>query len=183
MTRALSRIETTTAACLVAAVVVLQTEIMGIAIVGLDAALLVSFALWLAARWNPDRPRLTTAWYAMGLVCFCIHFLEERTSGFNRQFPALFGYRWSDERFLAFNAAWLSLFAVAGVAVFRGLRVGYLAVLFFAIGGGVANGIVHVAIALSVRRYFPGLFSAPVMFAVGIQLLRLLYGRNGLERQ
>ena len=107
----------------------------------------------------------------------CLHFGEESLTGFSQQFPALLGYKWSGAVFVGYNAAWLVLFALAAVGVRRRISLAYLVVIFFALFGGIANGVGHLALALMQRRYFPGTITAPLCLIVGILLFRSLIRR------
>jgi hypothetical protein len=161
------------AALLVAAVVILQTAVMGRAIVLLDVALAVAWIVWsMCHEWRAKKGLLPL--YAVGLLVFAAHFAEEYATGFYRQFPAFAGYEWPAALFLAFNAGWFLVMVVAGIAAQRGQSFGFLFILFFAIGGGVLNGVGHILIAAILGRYFPGLVTAPLLLVIGVALLRRL---------
>ena len=51
-------------------------------------------------------------------------------------------------------------------------------VLFFAVAGGLLNGVGHLLLALQRGAYFPGAWTAPLALCVGIWLLWLLYARQ-----
>ena len=159
----------------VAAAVVIQIAIMGIAIMALNVGLLIALGFWLTGGWQQSERKRTALWFAIGLACFIAHFAEEWSAGLDHELPGLLGYQWPEALFVAFNASWFALFVAAVFAVWFQLRLGYLVLLFFAIGGGVLNGVGHVLIAIVLGRYFPGLYTAPLMLAVGIQLLRIVY--------
>ncbi len=159
---------------LVTVAIVVQTLAMGRAIIALDLALLVALVAWLQTKWRP-RARGIVRTYLLGLVAFAAHFGEEYATGFYRSWPSLLGYEWQPLQFVAFNAAWASLFVLAAVGAARRRPVAYLVVIFFAIGGGVLNGIGHVVLALATARYFPGLLTAPLMLIAGVAVLRSLY--------
>jgi len=160
-------------AALVAASVVAQTWFMGFAVAGLDLALLGSFALW-AARPKPSPPARVLPVLGAALLVQLAHLAEEYRAGFQRAFPGLVGYSWENWRFLAFNAAWLIVFALSAVAIARGRRLGYLGSLFLALGGGIANGLAHLALAARAGGYFPGAYTAPLCLGVGMLLLSRL---------
>lgn len=160
-------------ALLVAVALAAQTAVMGRAVAGLDVAVLVSYALW-AARPTPTAPRHVLPWLGAALLVQAAHLAEEYRAGFQRAFPALFGYAWSDARFLGFNAAWLAAFAVSALAVVRGRRLGYLGATFLAVGGGIGNGLGHLALAVRAGGYFPGAYTAPLALGAGVVLLARL---------
>ena len=162
---------------LVAAAIAAQSWAMGPAVVVLDAALLASYALW-ATRPEPAPPRRVLPALALAIVVQLAHLAEEFQAGFQRAFPALFGYAWGDTRFLAFNAAWLVVFVASAVAVARGRRLGYLGATFLAVGGGIGNGLGHLALAAQARGYFPGAYTAPLALGAGTLLLVRLRERR-----
>jgi len=164
----------TAAAGLVVGAVIAQTLVMGRAVLLLDVSLVVAFLLWLTTRWRPASKGFFPL-YIAGLLCFSLHFVEELATDFYRQFPAFVGYEWTPSLFIAFSATWTVLFILAGLAIHRGVMAGYIVVLFFAIGGGVLNGVGHLLLAAAVGRYFPGLVTAPLMLIIGLALLRRLY--------
>jgi hypothetical protein len=165
------------AAVLVAAAVVAQSWVMGRAVVALDVALVVSYALWASRVAPAPPPRVLPALIAALLVQLA-HLAEEYRAGFQQAFPALFGYGWSDRRFLAFNLAWLAVFGASALAVARGRRLGYLGATFLAVGGGIGNGLGHLALAARAGGYFPGLYTAPLALGAGAVLLARLWSPN-----
>lgn len=168
---------------LAACIVVGQTLIMGRAVVGLNVALAVSFGLWLVRRDMPAPGRVVPI-FAAALAVQIAHLLEEYRTGFHRTFPALFGYVWTDTRFVLFNVVWLTIFAASAVAIIRGHRLGYLGGFFLAIGAGIGNGLGHLALTAQAGRYFPGTYTAVLSLATGSLLLtRLLQPprRHGVE--
>lgn len=169
------------AAAVVAAAIIAQSWFMGRAVVPLDVALAVSYALWVA-RPVPALPARVLPALAVALLVQLAHLAEEYRAGFHRAYPALFGYAWEDWRFLAFNAAWLLAFAASAGAVARGRRLGYLGAYFLAVGGGVGNGVAHLALAARAGGYFPGAYTAPLSLAAGLLLLARLLGRPPSER-
>lgn len=113
--------------------------------------------------------------YGVALAIFLLHACEEFLTGFQRRLPALVGDHWTDRQFLVFNAAWFATFVVAGWALRQRHPLAVLIVLFFALGGGVGNGIAHLLIVVSQRGYFPGAWTAPLCLLVGTALLRQLF--------
>lgn len=74
---------------------------------------------------------------------------------------------WSEQRFLAFNLVWLAVFVIAGFGLARRKRVAYLVALFLAIGGGIGNGLGHLALSAREGGYFPGAYTGLVALLVG----------------
>ena len=165
---------------LVAVLLAVQTIVMGRAILALDLALVVAFVVWLTTDWRREAPGLLTT-YLLGIALFVIHFTEEYLTGFHRAFPALVGYEWQSSRFVAFNAMWGLILLAGAEGLRRGSAISYVIVLFFAVGGGVMNGIGHVLLAVQAGGYFPGLLTAPLMLVVGVVLLRKMYGTGPKE--
>lgn len=154
-------------------VIIVQTLVMGIAIVFLNIGLFVGFLLWSIHSKrlsNPDIMQL----YLINIGIQSLHFLEEYLTGFQTEFPRLFGYTWSDHQFVIFNILWLGVLILNGAGVYSGIRLSYLLVYFFVIVGGIANGVAHPLLSLIKGGYFPGLFTSPFLLVVGIVLLSKL---------
>lgn len=116
--------------------------------------------------------------YLLAITVQRLHFTEEYLTGFQRQFPRLLGYEWSDAQFVAFNMAWLAVFVAAALGVYRRVSLAYLVVLFLAVAGGVANGIGHLLVSATPGKYFPGLVTAPACLLAGAGLLTRLFGTD-----
>jgi len=159
---------------LVLTVVAAQTYWMGPAIVLLSGGLVVTYGIWVAARWKNDAAAVLPV-YLLAIAVQCLHFTEEYITGFQQQFPRLFGDDWSDGRFVTFNMLWLAAFVLAGLGVYRRVPLAYLIVLFLALIGGVGNGTAHLVLSATHRRYFPGMITAPFCLVVGIALLIRLF--------
>lgn len=145
---------------------------MGRAVVVLVIALGVAYAIWLMrSDWSVSRHIMPVLLVAVFVQC--VHLGEETWTGFYRAFPPVMGGEpWSERQFLIFNAVWLALFLAATLGVERRWRPAYVATLFLAIGGGIGNGLGHIALAIQAGGYFPGLYTAPFTLVVGIMLLR-----------
>jgi len=154
-----------------------QTHWMGPAIILLSGGLAVAYGVWVAARWKNDTAAVLPI-YLLAIAVQCLHFTEEYVTGFQHQFPRLFGDDWSDARFVTFNMLWLAAFVLAGLGVYRRIPLAYLIVLFLALIGGVGNGVSHLVLSAKYRRYFPGVITAPFCLMVGIALLARLFARR-----
>jgi len=169
-------------AILVVAALAAQTHWMGPAIIFLSGGLVVAYLVWVAAPWRND-PAAVLPVYLLAIAVQCLHFTEEYVTGFQHQFPELFGGHWSDAHFVTFNMLWLAVFVVAGLGVYRRVRLAYLIVVFLALIGGVGNGISHLVLSIMYRRYFPGLLTAPFCLLLGILVLtRLFAGSRAQQR-
>jgi hypothetical protein len=147
---------------------------LGRAAVLLSITLVIAYAVWIGAAWNLAG-RSLQATHGVALVIFLVHACEEFLTGFQRRFPALVGDHWTDTQFLVFNAAWLTTFVVAGWGLRRRRPLAVLIVLFFALGGGVGNGVAHLLLVVAQDGYFPGAWTAPLCLIVGTVLLRQLF--------
>lgn len=177
-TVALSMRDCMVSATLVLLVIAAQTWWMGRAVSLLSAGLFIAYGIWLTGRWKNDAARVLPV-YLLAVAMQCLHFTEEYVTGFYRQFPKLWGGgSWSDVRFVAFNMLWLAIFVLAGVGVYRRLHMAYLAVIFLALIGGVANGAGHLLLSAMYWRYFPGMVTAPLCLLLGIALLVKLFART-----
>jgi hypothetical protein len=151
-----------------------QSLWLGRAAALLSVALVIAYAAWIRGAWSLASRSLPVT-YGVALVIFSVHACEEFLTGFQRRFPALVGDRWTDAQFLVFNAAWFTTFVFAGWGLRRRRPLAVLIVLFFALGGGVGNGIGHLLLVAAQGGYFPGAWTAPLCLIVGILLLRQLF--------
>jgi hypothetical protein len=142
---------------------------MGVAIIFLNFGLLVGFLFWAIQSKRLSNPNIM-AIYLIAVGVQSLHFLEEYLSGFQTEFPQLFGYTWSDHQFVIFNLLWLGTLIFNGIGVYYGIRLSYLLVYFFVIVGGIANGVAHPLLSLMKGGYFPGLFTSPIVLLVGVVL-------------
>jgi hypothetical protein len=160
---------------IVVAGVLFQSLWLGRAAALLSVALVIAYAVWIAGAWSLAG-RSLEATYGAALVIFLLHASEEFLTGFQRRLPALIGDdRWTDAQFVIFNAVWFTTFALAGWGL-RGRRpLAALIVLFFALGGGVGNGVAHLMLLAIQGGYFPGAWTAPLCLIIGTVLLRQLF--------
>lgn len=120
---------------LVLVVLAAQSWWMGRAVALLSVGSIITYLFSISARWKND-PKAILPMYLLAIAVQCADFAEEYVTGFQRQFPKLIGYEWSDARFVTFNMAWLAVFVLAGLGVYRRVQLAYLAVLFLALAGG-----------------------------------------------
>lgn len=170
-TNASPRIEDALTGLVVAGAAALMLATMGRAVALLVIALGLSYAIWLTRGAWPESRRMVPVLIA-AVIVQCAHLGEELWSGFYRAFPLVMGVGpWSERQFVVFNAVWLAVFVAAILGVAHGWRPAYVATLFLAVGGGIGNGLGHIALAIQTGGYFPGLYTAPVVLVVGIMLL------------
>jgi hypothetical protein len=166
-----SRAELSLTGLAVAGAAALMLATMGRAVGPLVIALGFSYAIWLTNGAWPAGRRIVPVLIA-AVIVQCVHFGEELWSGFYRAFPLVMGGgAWSERQFVVFNAVWLAVFVAAIFGVAHGWRPAYVVTLFLAVGGGIGNGLGHLALAIQAGGYFPGLYTAPVVLVVGIMLL------------
>lgn len=166
----------------VAVACVLTLATMGRATIFLVVAMLLCYALWVRRReWPPVESVLGV--YALAVLVMGAHMVEEYLAGFYRVFPPVFGAGpWSSQRFLIFNLLWLTIFVIAGVGLAHGRRVAYLVALFLAIGGGIGNGLGHLALSARESGYFPGAYTGVLALLVGSILAYRLMRPADLSR-
>lgn len=163
----MSRAERDVTGLAVAIACVATIATMGRATTFLVVAMLVSYGLWLRRSIRPPGESVIGL-YAAAVLVQGAHLAEEYLSGFYRVFPPVFGAApWSARRFLVFNLVWLSVFVIAGVGLARGRRAAYLVATFLAIGGGIGNGLGHLALAAREGGYFPGAYTGVLALIVG----------------
>jgi hypothetical protein len=170
----LSSAERAVGAVFVVAAILFQATLLGRPATLLSVALAVAFVLWIGGAWSSRDPQLGIT-YAIGLAIFLAHATEEYLTGFHRRLPAFVGSApWSDAQFLTFNVVWFTIFVTAW-ATHRCHTLSALVILFFALGGGVGNGLAHVILTLAEGAYFPGTWTAPLCAIVGGLLLWRLF--------
>ena len=150
---------------------------MGRATILFVVTLAACYAIWARrSDWPPAKSIIGV--YALAVVVQCAHMFEEYRTGFYRVFPPVFGADpWSARRFLTFNLVWLIVFLIAGFGLVRGRRGAYLVVMFLAIGGGVLNGLGHIALSIREGGYFPGAYTGALALLVGSVLTYRLMRR------
>ncbi len=155
--------------------IVLHFQFLGRAAIGLNVGLILAYIVWLsgADSQNPV-PQKLIALYLLGIAVQCLHFYEEYLTGFYIKFPALFDYQWSGNVFITVNLLWLFLFILAAVGMLNNLNIAYLVVWFYAIIGGIGNGILHPVISIYQGSYFPGLLTSFAHLIVGGLLIKEL---------
>ena len=154
-------------------VIIVQTLAMGIAIIFLNIGLVIGFLLWAVESKRVSNPDIIVIYFiAVGVQC--LHFLEEYLTGFQTEFPQLFGYTWSDNQFFIFNLLWIVIFIFNGLGIYYDIKLSYLLVYFFVLVGCIANGLAHPLLSLMKGGYFPGLFTSILALAVGIVFMSKL---------
>lgn len=161
----------------VAVAIFLHIKFMGTGVIGLNIGLVVSFVVWLFLSTKENTvTNKTFVVYLAGVLWQCLHFGEEYLTGFQTKFPlAMFGYVWSDRLFVAFNLIWLCVFILAAIGLLYKVRLALLVVLFFALIGGIGNGIFHPFLSLNQGGYFPGLITSFGNLLFGVLIIKHLF--------
>lgn len=159
----------------VATAIVLNLKFMGSAVMGLNLGLIIAYFVWLFVNpdLKPEQNRVGSI-YLLAIAVQCLHICEEYLMDFHMKFQGLFGYGWSDKLFVTFNLVWLFVFVLAAWGVLHQIRLAYLVVWFFAIVGGVGNGIFHPVLSIIESGYFPGLITSAAGLVLGILLIKEL---------
>jgi hypothetical protein len=149
----------------------LMLATMGRAVALLTLALGASYLIWLTrADWQNNRGILPI--FLIAIAVQTAHLTEEIWSRFYREFPPVLGAApWSERQFVIFNLLWLALFVLTAVGVARQWRPAYVGTLFLGIGGGVGNGLGHLALTIRANGYFSGAYTAPIVLLVALLLL------------
>ncbi|WBU61192.1 HXXEE domain-containing protein [Paracoccus albus] len=119
--------------------------------------------------------------FALALAIQFLHFAEEFEADFQTQFPLVYeGEPISNIVFVAFNMGSYAVFLMSAVGVtFLSYRFLLVPMLFFAVYGVVGNAITHTLWAVIGGKYFPGLLTSVVYWALAPVLLQ----RFGLSRR
>lgn len=166
------------AGLLVAAACAVTLATMGRATIFLVVAMVVCYAIWMRRSAWPPAETITPI-YLVAVLVQCAHLFEEYRAGFYRVFPAVFGADpWSEQRFLIFNFVWLTIFVIGGFGLARQKRLAYLVAMFLAIGGGIGNGLGHLALSAREGGYFPGAYTGVLALIVGSVLTYRLMRRS-----
>ncbi len=166
----------------VATAILLNLRFMGSAVTGLNLGLIIAYFVWLFVNTDlkPEQTKVGSI-YLLAIAVQCVHVCEEYVMDFHIKFPGLFGYRWSGKLFVTFNLIWLFVFVLAAWGVLHQIRLAYLVVWFFAIVGGVGNGIFHPVLSIIEGGYFPGLITSAAGLVLGILLIKEL-SRSSIVR-
>lgn len=143
--------------------------------VALDVMLVVAVVL----TWNrrpagrdPAARRQLMRLAAAALAVQGVHFVEEWLTHFYLWYPELLGLApWSASLWVAFNLAWIAVWALALGGLVLDWRLAQVPIWFLAIASAV-NGVAHPLLALAAGGYFPGLWSSPLCLVAGVVLLR-----------
>ena len=122
----------------------------------------------------PDPDQLLP-WYLLALGIQLLHFLEEYLTDFTSVMPRLVGDDpYPMDFWVTFNLVAYFVFTVGGIIIYKRWREWMIIPLFFILVAVVFNGVGHLGLALYVRGYFPGFFTALIYLVIGPILLKRL---------
>jgi hypothetical protein len=143
--------------------------------------MVVAFVCYLLTSFR-EMPRVERVLpvYLAALATQFLHFTEEYVYGFHRRVSEVMAGMppFDVNVFVAFNMVAYSLFLLAGVGMYKGLKPPMVIVWFFAIAL-LGNAIWHPLLALKVGGYFPGLYTSSAGWVLAPILLRLLWEKGG----
>ncbi len=148
-------------------------------VVALGLAALAALLLALRRYSPPVRSserRAASRALTVAVAVQAFHFAEEAATGFHERFPGLFDLpSLPFEGFVAFNVAWLGIWALSVPGLRSGRAPAFFAAWFLAIAG-MLNAIAHPLLAVAAGGYFPGLVTSPAIGAAGVGLWLRLRG-------
>jgi hypothetical protein len=148
-------------------------------------AMIVAFICYLRTSYRemPDPARILPL-YLLALAIQFLHFTEEYIYGFQSRITEMMNGMppFNPNVFLAFNMIACSLFLLAGLGMYKGMKFPMIIVWFYVIAGVMGNAIWHLLLTLKVGGYFPGLFTSLAGWVLGPILLKRLWNREGFER-
>jgi hypothetical protein len=140
-------------------------------------AMVLAFICYLRTSYRemPDAARILPV-YLIALAVQFVHFTEEYIYGFQfRVTEIMAGMPPFDVNvFVAFNMIAYSLFLLAGLGMYKGMKFPMIIVWFFAICV-LGNAIWHLLLTLKVGGYFPGLYTSFPGWILGPILLKGLW--------
>ena len=130
-------------------------------------------------RVMPDAARVLPV-YLVALAIQFLHFTEEYIYGFQFRITEMMAGMppFDVNVFVAFNLVAYSLFLLAGLGMYIGMKFPMVIVWFFSICV-LGNAIWHLLLTLKVGGYFPGLYTSFPGRIVGPMLLKRLGGEAG----
>jgi hypothetical protein len=112
--------------------------------------------------------------YLLALAIQFLHFTEEYVYGFHVRVAEIMAGMpaFNINMFVAFNMIAYSLFLLAGVGMYKGMKFSMIIVWFF------ANAVWHLLLTLRVGGYFPGLYTSLAGWILGPILLKRLWSTD-----
>lgn len=140
-------------------------------------AMVLAFVCYLRTSYRemPKAERVLPV-YLVALAIQFLHFTEEYVYGFQFRVTEIMAGMppFNANVFLAFNMIAYSLFLLAGLGMYKGLKFPMIIVWFYGICV-LGNSIWHLLLTLRVGGYFPGLYTSFPGWIVGPMLLKRLW--------
>lgn len=147
-------------------------------------AMVLAFVCYLRTSYRemPDVERVLPL-YLIALAIQFPHFAEEYIYGFQYRVTEIMAGMpaFNVNVFVAFNMIAYSLFLLAGLGMYKGMKFPMIIVWFYVIAGVVGNSIWHLLLTLRVGGYFPGLYTSLAGWILGPILLKRLWRRDSVE--
>ncbi len=104
-----------------------------------------------------------------------LHFTEEYLADFVTEIPRLLGQEpYSLDIWISFNMIAYFIFILGAIALYKQTTELYIIPLFFILVGVLMNAIVHIATAIYVGGYFPGLYTAIIYAIIAPVFVRIV---------
>lgn len=119
--------------------------------------------------------------YLIALAVQFLHFTEEYVYDFQSRVTEIMAGMppFNVNVFVAFNMIVYCLFLLAGLGMYKGLKLPMIIVWFFAICV-LGNAAWHLLLTIRVGGYFPGLYTSFAGWILGPILLKELWGRESV---
>jgi hypothetical protein len=144
--------------------------------------MLAAFVCYLLTSYR-ERPKVERVLpiYLLALAIQFLHFTEEYVYGFHQRITEIMAGMppFNVNVFVAFNMIAYSLFLLAGLGMYKGMKFPMIIVWFFAIAF-FCNSIWHLLLTLRVGGYFPGLYTSLAGWILGPVLLQRLWRRESV---
>ncbi|OLE53386.1 MAG: hypothetical protein AUG51_13200 [Acidobacteria bacterium 13_1_20CM_3_53_8] len=145
-------------------------------------AMVVAFVCYLLTSYRvmPKVERVLPV-YLIALAIQFLHFTEEYVYGFQFKVTEIMAGMppFNVNVFVAFNMIAYSLFLLAGIGMYKGMKFPMIIVWFFAICV-MGNAIWHLLLTLRVGGYFPGLYTSFAGWILGPILLKRLWRQESV---
>ncbi len=143
-------------------------------------AMILSYIAYVLTTYRKmPAPKRVVPVYFLAIGVQLLHFSEEFIGRFYEKFPRLIdgspGY--SQDLFVGFNMWAYFVFILAGLALYKGLKIPSIIAWFFVIMGTIGNAIVHLVFCFLEGGYFPGFYTSLIYWVLGPILLLRMIGR------
>jgi multidrug transporter EmrE-like cation transporter len=102
-----------------------------------------------------------------------LHFTEEYLADFVTEIPRLLDQEpYSLDIWISFNMGAYFIFILGAIVLYKQFTELYIIPIFFVLAGVLMNAVVHIATAIYVGGYFPGLYTAFIYAILGPVFVR-----------